>query len=229
MLKVIFPSYANIPNRLLESAGITTQGMVSYLIYFIQQFPFLFIPTHKLQKMFLAKSILLPPMAMAMTIWIPLKAGPSSDFFPAPAKVHGTERAWLFLSSMISVTGSFSTIAVNIPDFSRFSKKPRSQVWQLPFIPLFKITVGICGIVSAGTASQLYGKPLWNPLQIVDHWQDSSSGRAAAFFCAALWCLAQICVNISANSISFANDITALVPKWFNIRRGSVFCAIMGG
>ena len=104
-------------------------------------------------------------------------------------------------------SGGFSTLTVNIPDFSRFAKKPGHQVWQLPFIPFFMILISILGIVSASATKSLYGKVLWQPLDIVATWQTSPGGRAAAFFCAALWCLAQICVNISANSISFGNGI----------------------
>jgi nucleobase:cation symporter-1, NCS1 family len=107
-------------------------------------------------------------------------------------------------------SGGFSTLAVNIPDFSRFAKKPGHQVWQLPFIPLFMIIISILGIVSASATKSLYGKVLWQPLDIVGTWQTSPGGRAAAFFCAALWCLAQICVNISANAISFGNGIYLL-------------------
>jgi cytosine/uracil/thiamine/allantoin permease len=118
----------------------------------------------------------------------------------------------LFLPALITISpGGFSTLAVNISDFSRFAKKPGSQVWQLPFIPLFKIICSLFGLVAASASKPLYGKVLWQPLDIVAMWQGTPGGRAAAFFCAALWCLAQICVNISANSISFGNGICSLL------------------
>ncbi|KAK5108476.1 hypothetical protein LTR62_008294 [Meristemomyces frigidus] len=230
MIQSIWPSYKHLANTLPTSAGITTQGMVSYFLYWLIQFPFMLIPTHKLQYMFWLKTMLVLPTALAMIIWISVKAGGrSGDFFHQPPTVHGSERAWLWLSSMTSVTGGFSTLAVNIPDFSRFSKKPGSQIWQLPMIPLFKCIVGVFGIVSAAAAKEIYGKILWSPLDIIAMWQTTSGGRAAAFFAATVWLLAQMSVNISANSISFANDITTLMPRWFNIRRGVVFAAVVGG
>lgn len=69
----------------------------------------------------------------------------------------------------------------------------------------------------------------WSPLEIIGQWQGSPGGRAAAFFAAAIWLLAQVSVNISANGISFANDVTSLAPKWFNIRRGVVLVSLLGG
>lgn len=72
-------------------------------------------------------------------------------------------------------------------------------------IPLFKVITGLFGIIAASASQKIYGTVLWTPLEIIDRWQDTSAGRAAAFFCASLWLLAQICNNISANSLSFAN------------------------
>jgi nucleobase:cation symporter-1, NCS1 family len=118
---------------------------------------------------------------------------------------------------------------VNISDFSRFSKNSHAQIWQLPVIPFFKTIVALFGIISASAAKDIWGVAYWTPLQIIDTWQDTSGGRAAAFFCASIWLLAQISVNISANAVSFANDITTIAPKWFNIRRGTIAGALIGG
>ena len=179
--------------------------------------------------MFWIKTALVTPMALAMVIWITVKAGGNGSFFYAPGTVHGSKRAWLWLSNLTSVTGGYSTLACNIPDFSRFSRTRGAQLWQLPFIPFFKVIVGIFGIVSASASQVVFGTTYWSPLDIIAQWQGSSGGRAAAFFCSAIWLLAQISVNISANSISFANDITTLWPKYFNIRRGVIFASLIGG
>ncbi|KAH7393563.1 NCS1 allantoate transporter [Cadophora sp. MPI-SDFR-AT-0126] len=229
MITAIWPSYAHLHNALPASAGITSKGLISYFLYHVVQTPFLFIRTEKLKWMFLAKTILVPPMALSMVIYLAVAAKDAPDFWNQKSEVTGSTRAWLWLSSMTSITGGFSTLAVNIPDFSRFARKKGSQWWQLPFIPIFKIVVSIFGVVGASASKPLYGKTLWSPLDILAQWQGSPGGRAAAFFCATLWCLAQICVNISANSVSFGNDITSLFPKYFNIRRGVIFAMLVGG
>ncbi|KAI4693570.1 uncharacterized protein J4E88_001943 [Alternaria novae-zelandiae] len=129
---------------------------------------------------------------------------------------------------MTSITGGYSTLAVNIPDFSRFSKDPTAQYWQMPVIPFFKTMVALMGIVSASAAQEIWGTAYWTPLQIIDTW-DTPGGRAAAFFCASIWLLGQLSVNISANAVSFANDVTTLAPKYVNVRRGSILVAFVGG
>jgi NCS1 family nucleobase:cation symporter-1 len=57
----------------------------------------------------------------------------------------------------------------------------------------------------------------------------SSGGRAAAFFAALSWYVAQVGTNITANSISAANDLTVLFPKYVNIQRGCIIAAVVGG
>ncbi|KAH7109109.1 uracil permease [Dendryphion nanum] len=225
----IWPSFRSLPNHLPASAGLTTAGMISYFLYWLIQFPLLLIPTHRLQYMFWAKTILMPPVAIGMVIWVAVKAGGNGEFFNKPSQVHGSQRAWLWISSMTSITGGYSTLAVNISDFSRFSKNPRAQYWQAPAIPILKTIVAAMGVISASASQQIWGTAYWTPLQIIAKWQDTPGGRAAAFFAASIWLLAQISTNISANAISFANDVTTVFPKWFNVRRGTILVSIMGG
>lgn len=78
-------------------------------------------------------------------------------------------------------------------------------------------------MTSAGET--LYGETLWDPLRLVDKWDN----RAAAFFVSFAFMLATLGTNISANSLSAANDMTVLLPQYINIRRGQAICAIIGG
>lgn len=52
--------------------------------------------------------------------------------------------------------------------------------------------------------------------------------RFGVFIIAASFALAQLGTNIAANSISAGTDLTALLPRWISIRRGSYLCAIVG-
>ena len=47
LLTAIWPSFANIPNHIPADQGITTAGMVGFLLYFLLQLPFLCIPYTK--------------------------------------------------------------------------------------------------------------------------------------------------------------------------------------
>lgn len=63
------------------------------------------------------------------------------------------------------------------------------------------------------------------PLQLINQWDN----RAAAFFASFAWALTTLGTNISANSLSAANDMTVLFPRYINIRRGQIICALLAG
>lgn len=131
---------------------------------------------------------------------------------------------------MTSVTGSWATLACNIPDFTRYARSANGQFVQLPFLPIIFTVCGVLGIVTTSCTKVFTGTYIWNPLEIIELWLDyGAGGRCAAFFAALAWYIAQVGTNITANSISAANDLTVLFPKWVNIKRGCMIAAVIAG
>ncbi|KAF2663522.1 hypothetical protein BT63DRAFT_352640, partial [Microthyrium microscopicum] len=229
MLAAIWPSYNRIPNHIDPAQGIDTKGMISYFLFWIIQLPLLLIPPTRLRWLFIIKLVAAPITAIATTGWVVHKAGGGGELFNLPERVHGSQRVYLWLSSMSSVTGTWATLACNIPDFSRYARSSKGQYIQLPFLPIVFTACGVLGIVTTSASYVVYGEYIWNPLDIMEHWLDNPGGRAAAFFAALSWYVAQVGTNITANSISAANDLTVLFPRFINIKRGCVIAAIIGG
>jgi NCS1 family nucleobase:cation symporter-1 len=114
MLAAIWPSYNTMKNHLPADAGITTNGMISYFLFWIIQLPLLLIPPTRLRWLFVVKLFAAPVTAVATLGWIVHKAGGGGTLFNLPETVHGSERAWLWLSCMSAVTGSWATLACNV-------------------------------------------------------------------------------------------------------------------
>lgn len=76
----------------------------------------------------------------------------------------------------------------------------------------------------------IYKEPIWNPLLLLSRFLDEGkhSNRAGVFFIATAFALAQLGTNIAANSVSAGTDMTALLPRYLNIRRGGYVCAAVG-
>ncbi|KAH9908847.1 NCS1 nucleoside transporter [Xylariomycetidae sp. FL2044] len=230
MLRAWAPSYNEIPNGLPASAGITTQGMISYFLFWIIQLPLLLIHPTRLRPLFWIKLVAAPIVAIATMGWAIREAGGGGDIFAQRASVGGSQYAYLWLSAMTSVTGTWSTLAVNIPDFTRYATTTKGQYIQLPAMPIIFTVCGVLGIITTSASKVFTGEYLWNPLEIIAIWLDyGAGGRCAAFFAALAWYVAQVGTNITANSISAANDLTVLFPRWVNIKRGCMIAAVIAG
>jgi NCS1 family nucleobase:cation symporter-1 len=131
----------------------------------------------------------------------------------------------------MSSIANFSTLIVNDPDFSRFAGKPRDQLWsQLITIPCGFAFTSFIGIIVSSSSTIIYKEPIWNPLHLLGRFLDAggAGNRAGVFFIATAFSLAQLGTNIAANSVSAGTDMTALLPRYLNIRRGGYVCATIG-
>ncbi|KAL9529895.1 hypothetical protein SMMN14_06443 [Sphaerulina musiva] len=234
LLTAIWPSFKNIPDTIGEaSQGISTGGMVAFLLYFLLQLPFLCIPYTKVQYFFGFKSIIAPIVFLAIFGDTLRRAGGTisqSEVVTKGTTVSGSVLAWAFFSNLNGVLGNYATLGLNIADFSRYSNKPSAQNVQVIVIPFIFTVVGLLGIFTAAASETAYGKIIWNPIEILDLWLENGShgSRAAAAFAAIGLIIVTLGINISANSISAANDLMAFWPKYINIRRGQLIAAVIG-
>ena len=84
-----------------------------------------------------------------------------------------------------------------------------SQYIQFLLVPLAHTFCAFVGIAVTSAGAVLYGDLLWDPLTLIDRWDN----RPAAFFMSFAICLAAIGTNISANTVCAGNDMTALCPR----------------
>lgn len=132
----------------------------------------------------------------------------------------------------MSSIANFATLIVNSPDFSRFAGKPRDALWsQLFTIPIGFAFTSLIGIIVSSASAVIYNEdPIWDPLDLLEHFLDDGGAaqRFGVFVIAVAFALAQLGTNIAANSVSAGSDMTALMPRYINIRRGGYICAAIG-
>jgi len=100
-----------------------------------------------------------------------------------------------------------------------------SQYIQLLVIPVGFTLASFVGMAVTSAGVTLYGQVLWDPLKLIDHWDN----RACAFFTSLTFVLSTLAVNVSANSLGVGNEMAAMYPRYIDIRRGQIICAFLGG
>ncbi|KAJ4294915.1 uracil permease [Collariella sp. IMI 366227] len=234
MIRAIWKSWDRdtIPNTFSENSGTTTADYASFFIFWLCSLPAIWFPVHKIRHLFTVKAYFVPAAGIAFLIWAVVRAGGVGPIIRQPAKKQGSDLAWEFVKGVMSSIANFATLVVNDPDFSRFAVKPRDALWsQLFTIPIGFAVTSFIGIIVSSSSTIIYGgEPIWDPLVLLERFIDDggSAQRFGVFVIAAAFSLAQLGTNIAANSVSAGTDMTALLPRWLNIRRGGYVCAAVG-
>ncbi|CDO93537.1 unnamed protein product [Kluyveromyces dobzhanskii CBS 2104] len=233
MLQSIFGT--DLPDRIHNGLGTpnaTTYQFMCFFIFWAVSFPALLVPPHAIRHLFTVKAFLVPFAAFGFLIWTLKRSdGKIALGDLSSVRVTGSDRSWAYVRSIMACLGNFATLIVNAPDFSRFAQTKRSsftiQIVAIPF--LFSIT-SLIGILVTAAGYSMYNVNYWSPVDVLGKFLEDSftSGtRAGVFLISFVFALSQLGTNISANSLSAGTDMTAMLPKFINIRRGSVVCACL--
>ncbi|WWC66119.1 uncharacterized protein I206_100019 [Kwoniella pini CBS 10737] len=233
MIEAIWPQYAHLKNTIPASQGATSRDFLSFFLFWLLQLPFVFIHPSKLKWVFNIKAILVPVVAVGTLIYSVKKAGPLASLAlsnPPDRVPAGSKRFIAFMYSVTATQGVWATLSINVGDFSRYCKKPSATYVQLLAIPFLFSFLSIFAAISAACLNTVYGTSdsFYQSYDIVALWNTSAGGRAAMFLASLIWALSNVTTNISANSISAANDLTSLAPKYINIKRGQMIAITIG-
>lgn len=133
---------------------------------------------------------------------------------------------WAVLIPSLTGTIAFwSTLSLNMPDFTRFGRSQKEQVvGQSIALPSTMTVFAAMGIVITSASAVIYGKPVWNPIDLASHFTSRIIVGVAMFTAV----IATLAVNIAANVVSPANDFANAFPKKINFKRGGLITGILG-
>jgi NCS1 family nucleobase:cation symporter-1 len=228
MISSIWRSFETLPNTIGDPP---TNDFVAFFLFWLCSLPAIWFPVHKIRHLFTVKAYFVPVAGIAYFGWAIAKAGGIGPIVHQPNTAKGGDLAWGVTKGIMTSISNFATLILNDPDFARFARKPRDALWsQLVTIPIGFAATSFIGIIVSSSSAVIYGEAVWNPLSLLEKFLDgaSSGQRFGVFVISTAFALAQLGTNIAANSVSAGTDMTALVPRYLNIRRGGYICAIIG-
>jgi NCS1 family nucleobase:cation symporter-1 len=166
---------------------------------------------------------------VALLGWAYLRADGFGDLMHAPSQfIEGGKKAgqfWtLFWPTFTAMVGFWSTLAMNIPDFTRFARSQKDQiVGQAIGLPLPMAGLAFVGVAVTSASITIYGKAIWDPVDLASRME----GIAVAIGLAIIT-LDTLCVNLAANVVGPAYDFTAIFPRHVNFARGGTITAVLG-
>lgn len=222
------PKYANTMN----GSGTNVVSFVSFFLFWVGSLPAIWFPVHQIRHLFTVKAYTVPIAAVSFFIWVLVRAQGPGPIIQQGSMVHGSDLAWAIVKGIMSGIANFATLIVNNPDFTRFASNPKAAQWpQLYTIPIGFAFTSLIGIMVSSASVVIWGgEPVWNPLDVLTNLLDEGGfgQRFGVFVIAAAFTLAQLGTNVAANSVSAGTAMTALLPRFLNIRRGGYICAAIG-
>jgi nucleobase:cation symporter-1, NCS1 family len=216
MLVVIWPSLGGVDWVLwtcflgfwLLNMVVVWRGVES--IRFLQGFgaPFIFV------------------MSAALLVWVRVKAGSFGAMLETPSKF----RTWheflpMFFPALTGMVGYWATLALNIPDFTRYSKSQGAQIVGQGFgLPVAMTLYTFVGIACTSASVVLFGEPIWNPITLIGRFHQP----VVAFIALIAILVATLNVNIGANVVSPSNDFSNLYPRLISYRTGGMITGLLG-
>jgi len=168
-------------------------------------------------------------MGLALLAWAYVQADGFGQMLSAPSQfAEGGPREgefWpVFIASVTAMVGFWATMALNIPDFTRYAKSQRDQViGQAVGLPLPMALFAFIGVAVTSATIVIYGEAIWNPVDL--------AGRMGGFgviVALVALTLASLTTNLAANVVAPAYGFSNLSPAKISFRMGGYITAGIG-
>ncbi|KAF7621838.1 hypothetical protein AFLA_008390 [Aspergillus flavus NRRL3357] len=233
ILSGIFPTFFRMSNTLPASAHVTTQQIIGWAIFNIISIPVLYRRPERSEKLMIGMNIMSFAALLGIMIWSLSHAHGAGDLIHQPSQLQTSDSLGFgIMQGITTVVGTLSIALTSQMDFSRFARKPSDQVFGqwFTFIIIGSI-MPLFGCLTSSATQAIYGEALWNPPTILAMWLQrdySSTSRAAAVFAGIGLVSSQLALNVVDNGYSVGMDLSGLLPKYINIRRGCYVGLILG-
>ncbi len=168
-------------------------------------------------------------MGLALLAWAYVNAGGFGAMLSTPSQfAEGQPKEGQFWSvfwpSLTGMVGFWATLALNIPDFTRYAKSQKDQfLGQAVGLPIpMALFAFIASAVTSATVV-IFGEAIWNPIDLAE-----KMGGTSIIVALFALIIATLTTNLAANVVAPAHGFSNLAPKSINLRKGGYITAAIG-
>jgi NCS1 family nucleobase:cation symporter-1 len=165
-------------------------------------------------------------VGLLLLFWITRKAGGFGPVLHTQSKFRTTaEFVRFFIPALTGMVGFWSTVALNIPDFTRYAKSQRAQmVGQAIGLPAAMTLYAFIGVAVTSASALIFGQPIWDPVVLLGRFNQP----VVALIALVALLLATLNTNVAANVVSPSNDFSNLRPSLISFRTGGLITGVVG-
>jgi NCS1 family nucleobase:cation symporter-1 len=164
-------------------------------------------------------------MAGVLLLWAVSKARGFGPILERPGRLTGGAFFRAFPLHLTAQIGFWATLSLNMPDFTRYGQSQRAQaIGQTVALPTTMLGFSAMAVIITSATALIYGAEIWQPEVLIGKF-----GHPLLVGIAALTLvIATLAVNIAANVVSPANDLSNAWPKHISFQRGALLTGIIG-
>lgn len=156
--------------------------------------------------------------------WALQSAHGFGPIFNQPSRLGGIGFWPAFFAGITGIIGAFATIGLNIPDFTRFAVSRKDHILgQTLGLPLMQLLFAFLAVTITSATIVVYHHAIWDPVTLIQKFKSP----VVVFLGALILMIATLSVNVAANIVSPAYDLSNLVPKHINFKRGALITLIV--
>ncbi len=206
-------------------AGLSALGWFSFLFMWIFQLAIFQSGMETIRKFIDFCGPAVYVVMFLLAAWILWQAGPSSLSLQLGGKQYsGAESLGAMANAAVLIVAYFAALLLNFGDFARFAKSDqamrRGNFLGLP-VNFFVFSI-VTVIVTAGTV-KVFGEAVMDPVAIVERIHNPF----VVFLGSVTFIVATMGINIVANFVSPAYDISNLYPEKISFRMGGLITSIL--
>src|SRR5437868_2418738 len=158
--------------------------------------------------------------------WVTRKAGGFGPVLSAPGKFRSAAEFWrFFVPSLTGMVGFWATVALNIPDFTRYAKSQKAQaLGQALGLPAAMTIYSFIGVAVTSASVVIFGEAIWDPVALLGRFHEPVIASIALV----ALLIATLNTNVAANVVSPSNDFSNLNPRRISFRAGGLITGVIG-
>ena len=158
--------------------------------------------------------------------WITRKAGGLGPVLSTPSKFKTNGEFFrFFVPSLTGMVGFWATVALNIPDFTRYAKSQKAQMTgQALGLPTAMTIYSFIGVAVTSASVVIFGRAIWDPVALLGRFHEPVIASIALV----ALLVATLNTNVAANVVSPSNDFSNLNPRLISFRTGGLITGVVG-
>lgn len=219
----LWPSWATLGGTL---HGHPTTVWISFLLFWGLNILVIFRGMELVRRLerFAAPFVLV--MTAILVVWAVRKAGGLGPIMSSHGSLETSGEFFaVFIPSLTATIGFWSTLSLNMPDFTRYGRSQREQaVGQVVALPSTMTVFAGMGIMITSATVLIYGRAISDPIELGGMFDNRLIVGVIMFTVV----VATLAVNIAANVVSPANDFANAFPGKIDFARGGLITGVIG-